>query len=205
VSAATPAVGASGLERLRELLREGGGLMATLVVPAARNGDAGAHLDRGAHGAQAASGAGDGSHPSPASIAAGGPRAAGRREEYELLVEAIYEGYLLHYGAPRVVRVPEADLRLLAGDQLYAIGLARLVALGDTPAVAELADTITLSALAQGAGRPELAEAVWEAGARAVGWGASGPHDHAKELVLSGDPGALEAMRTSAGGRAAPS
>ena len=30
------------------------------------------------------------------------PRAA--REEYELLVEAIYEGYLLHYGAPRVVR-----------------------------------------------------------------------------------------------------
>ena len=31
-----------------------------------------------------------------------GPRADGRREEYELLVEAIYEGYLLHYGEPRV-------------------------------------------------------------------------------------------------------
>ena len=169
-----PAEGSSGLERLRLLLREGGGLMATLVV------------------ADAPTSTG------PARLASSGPRAAGHREEYELLVEAIYEGYLLHYGAPRVVRVPEADLSLLAGDQLYAIGLARLVALGDTPAVAELADTITLSALAQGAGRPELADAVWEAGARAVGWGSSAPHEHAKELVLSGDPSALEAMRTSA-------
>ena len=173
----------SGLERLRQLLREGGGLMAALVVSGATNGR----------------------HASPACLAAAGPRAAGRRQEYELLVEAIYEGYLLHYGVPRVVCVPEADLRLLAGDQLYAIGLARLVALGDTPAVAELADTITLSALAQGAGCPELADAVWEAGARAVGWGANGPHDCAKKLVLSGDPGALEAMRTSAKGPAAPS
>jgi hypothetical protein len=183
VSAAAPATGDSGLERLRALLREGGGLMATLVVSDTTNGRP----------------------ASPACLAAGGPRAAGRREEYELLVEAIYEGYLLHYGAPRVVSVPEADVRLLAGDQLYAIGLARLVELGDTPAVAELADTITLSALAQGAGHPALADAVWEAGARAVGWGPSGPHDRAKQLVLGGDPGALEAMRTSAGAPAAPS
>lgn len=135
---------------------------------------------------------------SPASIAAEGPRAAGRREEYELLVEAVYEGYLLHYGVPRVLRVPEADLRLLAGDQLYAIGLARLVELGDTLAVAELADTITLSALAQGAGRHTLADAVWVAGARAVGWGPSEAHRRAKEMVLAGAPGAIEAMRTSA-------
>ena len=131
-------------------------------------------------------------------LAAEGPRAAGNREEYELLIEAIYEGYLLHYGAPRVVRVPEADLGLLAGDQLYAIGLARLVSLGDTIAVAELADTITLSALAQGAGERELAEAVWAAGARAVGWGQSDAHRHAKELLLAGAPDAIEAMRTSA-------
>ena len=141
----------------------------------------------------------------PAAIAASGPRAAGRREEYELLVEAIYEGYLLHYGSPRVVRVREADLGLLAGDQLYAIGLARLVELGDTLAVAELADTITLSALAQGAGRGELAEVVWTAGARAVGWGPSDAHVHAKQLVLAGAGDAIEAMRTSAlGGSASP-
>jgi hypothetical protein len=174
--------GASALERLRALLLDGGGLLATLLGPASEPG------------ADSADGIGG-----PAAIAAAGPRAEGRRAEYELLVEAIYEGYLLHYGEPRVLLAPEADLGLLAGDRLYAIGLARLVALGDTQAVAEFADTITLSALAHGADAPELAGAIWEAGARAVGWGASERHDRAKEMVLTGDPEALEAMRTSAG------
>jgi hypothetical protein len=177
---------AGGLARLQRLLRDEGGLMATLL-PAADVLD-GSPL--------AAS--------SPALLASGGPRAEGRREEYELLVEAIYEGYLLHYGAPRVVRAPEADLGLLAGDQLYALGLARLVELGDTLAVAELADTITLSALAQGAGEHELADAVWAAGARAVGWGSSEAHGRAKELVFAGAPEAIEAMRTSANGAREP-
>jgi hypothetical protein len=180
VSVAAGARHEAGLERLRCLLREEGGLMATLVPLA------------GVRPAPAVS-------ASPASVAADGPRAVGRREEYELLVEAIYEGYLLHYGAPRVMHVPEADLRLLAGDQLYAIGLARLVELGDTLAVAELADTITLSALAQGAGEQQLADAVWAAGARAVGWGSSAAHGRAKDLVCAGAAEAIEAMRTIAG------
>ena len=171
----------NGLERLRTLLRDGGGLMATLLAP---GGDA-SPIDGAA---------------SPALLAADGPRAEGRRGEYELLVEAIYEGYLLHYGTPRVVLVADADLRLLAGDRLYAIGLARLVALGDTAAVAELADTITLSALAQGAGDTALAEAVWAAGAHAVGWGSSDVHARAKELVHANAPEAFEAMRTSVEG-----
>jgi hypothetical protein len=179
VSRRVPRFAGTALQRLRSLLREEGGLMATLLSPASTDMQAPA---------------------SPAAVAAEGPRAEGRREEYELLVEAIYEGYLLHYGAPRVVQIPEADLRLLAGDQLYAIGLARLVALGDTLAVAELADTITLSALAQGDGKAELAEAIWQAGARAVGWGPSEALARAKDLVLAGAPDALEAMRTSAGG-----
>ncbi|HEY2283010.1 MAG TPA: hypothetical protein VGH60_05605 [Solirubrobacteraceae bacterium] len=173
--------GASALVRLVELLREQGGLMATLVavdVPAGFSKDT----------------------PGPAQTAAGGPRAEGARDEYELLVETIYEGYLLHYGAGRVVAPAEADLGLLAGDRLYALGLARLVALGDTEAVAELADTITLSALAQAAGEPELAGAVWEAGARAVGWGSSEAHGHAKRLAFARAPEAIEAMRTSAAG-----
>jgi hypothetical protein len=173
----------SVLERLRALLRDEGGLMATLVGPSAR-----------ADGRVAPEIAG------PARVAAEGPRAEGRAEEYELLVEAIYEGYLLHYGSPRVVWAPEADLKLLAGDQLYAIGLARLVALGDTAAVAELADTITLSALAQGAGEPELADAVWAAGARAVGWGSTDAHRRAKDLAFARAPEAFDAMRTSAAG-----
>jgi hypothetical protein len=167
------------LARLRALLRAEGGLIATLLDGS---------------GAPDASG----QARSPAAVAAAGPRAAGLRREYELLVEAIYEGYLLHYGSPRVVRAEEADLRLLAGDRLYAIGLARLVALGDTLAVAELADTISLSSLAHGAGARGLADAVWEAGARAVGWGPSERHERAKQLVLAGDPAALAAMRTSA-------
>jgi hypothetical protein len=167
------------LARLRALLRAEGGLIATLL-----DGAGPPHASEQSR--------------SPAAVAAAGPRAAGLRHEYELLMEAIYEGYLLHYGKPRVVRAEEADLRLLAGDRLYAIGLARLVALGDTLAVAELADTISLSSLAHGAGARSLAEAVWEAGARAVGWGRSERHERAKQLVLAGDPGALEAMRTSA-------
>lgn len=175
------------LERLRALLREEGGLIATLIAPV---GD----IDHANGEALAAS---------PARVAAEGPRTEGRREEYELLVEAIYEGYLLHYGCPRVVLAAEADVGLLAGDRLYAIGLARLVALGDTIAVAELADTITLSALAQGAGEKALADAVWAAGARAVGWGSTAEHRRAKGLVFASAPEALEAMRTSAVGPSA--
>jgi hypothetical protein len=172
---------------LVELLRREGGMMASL---AGRDGRADGRSQPASSG--------------PARVAAEGPRAEGRAEEYELLVEAIYEGYLLHYGAPRVIQAPEADLKLLAGDQLYAIGLARLVALGDTAAVGELADTITLSALAQGAGDRELADAVWAAGARAVGWGATEAHRRAKNLAFAGAPGAFEAMRTSALGVATP-
>ncbi|HWF32631.1 MAG TPA: hypothetical protein VG188_08755 [Solirubrobacteraceae bacterium] len=178
---------ADALMRLRALLSAEGGLIATLV-------------DRAPSGKAAAAPSGV---KSPASVAAQGPRTATQRSEYELLVEAIYEGYLLHYGAPRVLHAPDADLRVLAGDRLYAIGLARLVDLGDTLAVAELADTISLSALAQGAGERELADAVWAAGARAVGWGSSEQHGRAKELVVNGAPGAFEAMRTSAQSSAA--
>jgi hypothetical protein len=174
------------LVRLRSLLSDEGGLIAMLVdEPGLAEGD----------GVATSVGT---TAESPASLAAKGPRTAPLREEYELLVEAIYEGYLLHYGAPRVLRAPDADMRVLAGDRLYAIGLARLVELGDTPAVAELADTISLSALAQGAGKRELADAVWAAGARAVGWGSSEQHGRAKELVANGAPEAFEAMRTSA-------
>jgi hypothetical protein len=202
--AGTPTV----LERLRALLHEEGGLIATLV--GAESLDAGA--EGGGERAELDSaertgephGDGDGDcADSPARIAASGPRTEDRAEQYELLVEAIYEGYLLHYGAPRVVRAADADLRVLAGDRLYAIGLARLVELGDTRAVAELADTITLSSLAQGARDAALADAVWAAGARAVGWGPSAVHARAKELVAGGSPQAFEAMRTSALGAAA--
>jgi hypothetical protein len=188
------------LARLEALLREQGGLMASLL-----DGDptearpAGESATRRQPDSQPLLGAGPVSNGSdPAQVAAAGPRAQAHAEEYELLMEAIYEGYLLHYGSPRVVRPPEADLGLLAGDQLYALGLARLVALGDLAAVEELADVITLTALAQGEGREDLALAVWAAGARAVGWGSSDSHRRAKTLVHARDPEALQAMRAAA-------
>jgi hypothetical protein len=163
------------LARMSALLRERGGLVGAAVVDGAPTSDG------------------------PAQLAARGPRAAARASEYELFVEAIYEGYLLHYGEPRIVRTTDADLGLLAGDQLYALGLARLVELGDLAAVGELADVIALSALAHGADDEALAEAVWRAGARAVGWGASEAHTRAKALAFAGSPDAADALRAAAG------
>ena len=44
----------------------------------------------------------------------------------------------------------------------------------------------------------DLAEAVWEAGAVAVGWGATPAHMAAKALARTGDPSAAEALRAAA-------
>jgi hypothetical protein len=138
---------------------------------------------------------GDTRSSGPAQVAAAGPRAAGRRADYELLVELIYEGYLLHYGAGRVVRPEEPDLALLAGDQLYALGLVRLAGLGDLDAVAELADAISLCAQARAADDTELADAVWAAAGVAVGHGGGPALSVAKDAARRGDPGAAAALR----------
>lgn len=144
--------------------------------------------------------------PGPAQLAATGPRTRDHRREYELLLEMILEGYRLHYDEPLVVRPHDPDLALLLGDQLYALGLARLAALGDVDAVAELADVISLAAQAHTAADRELADAVWEAGAVSVGWGASDDHRRAKERARAHDPEATDALRAAAGARrAAPS
>jgi hypothetical protein len=135
------------------------------------------------------------SSPGPAQVAASGPRARGREAEYELLIEMILEGALLHYGAGRAVAAADPDLALLLGDQLYALGLVRLTALGDLAAVMELADLISLVAQAQAAGDHELVEAAWDAAAVAIGWGTTPAHEHAKALARAGDPGATRALR----------
>ena len=113
-------------------------------------------------------------------LAAAGRRSAAHADDYALLIEAIHEGYLLHYAGGRVVRPVDPDLALLAGDRLYAIGLARLAELGDLTAVAELADVISLAAQAHAEGDPERAVAIWEAGVRAVTDGPSSDHEARK-------------------------
>ncbi len=82
------------------------------------------------------------------------------------VLEAVYEAYLLHYGESRAFVGMDADLRLLAGDALYAQGLARLAERGDTEAVAELADLISLCAWAESADRRDVVDALWDASAR---------------------------------------
>ncbi len=82
------------------------------------------------------------------------------------VLEAVYEGYLMHYGEPRAFSGMDDDLRLLAGASLYALGLERLAEAGDLEAVAELSDLISESARAHAEGHPEVALGRWVASAR---------------------------------------
>lgn len=84
------------------------------------------------------------------------------------VLEAVYEGYLMHYGVPRLFERLDDDLRLLAGDVLYAVALRRVAATGDLVAVAELSDLISRSARAHAEGRSDEAEEMWERSARAL-------------------------------------
>jgi hypothetical protein len=79
------------------------------------------------------------------------------------VLEAVREGYLMHYGEPRAFQGMDPDLRLLAGDALYALGLERLAATGDLPAVAELGDLISLCAWAESEGRRDAVPELWRA------------------------------------------
>jgi hypothetical protein len=81
------------------------------------------------------------------------------------VLEAVYEGYLMHYGEPRAFAGMDDDLRLLAGDALYALGLSKLAEAGDLEAVAELSNLISGTAQAHAESRPEAAEALWAASA----------------------------------------
>jgi hypothetical protein len=164
----------AALDRLAGALRTDGGLIADAVADPPQ--------EDGALGAAAAT----------------GPRASGHEDDYALLVEAIFEGYLQHYGTGRVVRPPDPDLALLAGDRLYALGLARLAELGDLAAVAELADVISLAAQAQAEGDADRAVAVWAAGAAAVGHGSGPDLEAAKAAARAGEAGAARALRAAA-------
>jgi hypothetical protein len=168
----------TALDDLRDTLLAEGGLLAEALVAA------------------------EGPDPD-ATRAAAGSRAAAAPREYGLVFAAVREGYQLHYHEGRIVRPDEADLALLGGDRLYALGLARLAALGDLEAVTELADLISLCAQAHAdeddpAGTRALADAAWTAAAVAVGTGSSDIHARAKARARAGDPAAPELLRAAA-------
>ena len=116
---------------------------------------------------------------------------------HALGLETIYEGYLVHYGRPRLFVPPDADAALLLGDYLYAHGLVRIAASGDVAAVADLAELISLCAQARADGRDGDGPA-WAATAALLG---AGELDEARdELRLGGDSGPLESIARDAAG-----
>jgi hypothetical protein len=88
--------------------------------------------------------------------------------ERSQVVEAVREGYLLHYEQPRLLAGHDSDLALLAGDYLYALGLDRLAALEDTRAVAILSDLISECARLQAEGETGPIENLWRRAAEEI-------------------------------------
>jgi hypothetical protein len=91
--------------------------------------------------------------------------------QYAAVLEAVREGYLLHYGESRLLAGHDEDLALLAGDYLYALGIERLAAIGDTAAVHALADLIATCAQLHAEGREDEVAAAWEKAVAAIGPG----------------------------------
>ena len=108
-------------------------------------------------------------------IAAAGPRAEATPAEYALVVEAVREGYLLHYGRPRVLAGHDPDLALLAGDYLYALGIERLAGLGDAEAILVLADLISACARHHAEGSEDRVPELWRTSAEAIAGAATEP------------------------------
>jgi hypothetical protein len=116
---------------------------------------------------------------------------------YALGLETIYEGYLVHYGRPRLFAPPDDDTALLLGDYLYAHGVARISALRDVAAVADLSELISLCSQVR-AEETDGDGPLWAATAALLGCGAL---DEARtELRLHADPAPLDrAAREIAG------
>lgn len=76
--------------------------------------------------------------------------------------EVVREGYLLHYGTPRWYAIDDAELALLAGDRMYAAGLAALAEAADVEAVRLLAELIAGCAEAHAVNDGAAADHLWE-------------------------------------------
>jgi hypothetical protein len=103
-------------------------------------------------------------------------------DAYAIGLETIYEGYLCHYGRPRLFAPADEELGLLLGDYLYAHGLVRIADTGSVGAVAELAELISICSRLRAEGENGDAEA-WLAAAVALG--PRSPDDGAVERALA--------------------
>jgi hypothetical protein len=116
---------------------------------------------------------------------------------FGLGIETIYEGYLLHYGRPRLFEPDDGDTALLLGDYLYAHGLVRIEEVGTVEAVDDLAELIALCAYLQAERIPGDA-AVWAATSTLLGRGAL--DEGRSSLRLDNDAGPLERLAHDAAG-----
>jgi hypothetical protein len=115
-------------------------------------------------------------------------------ERYAAGLEAIYEGYLLHHGRPRLFDSSD-ESALLCGDFLYALGLGWIAALHDVEAIAALADLIALAAHLRAEGGPPDGP-LWAATAAFLAdrAGAAAFAEAKDALRLRGDDGPLRAL-----------
>jgi hypothetical protein len=116
---------------------------------------------------------------------------------FALGVETIYEGYLLHYGRPRLFMPPDEDIALLLGDALLAHGLVRVSSTGSVDAVADLAALLSLCAQARADGA-DGDGAAWAATSALLGRGGVG--DARDALRTRRDPAPLERLARAACG-----
>lgn len=119
---------------------------------------------------------------------------------FALGIETIYEGYLLHYGRPRLFAPSDTDTALLLGDYLYAHGLVRISALDDAAAVRELSELISLSAFLRAEEREGDGPA-WAATAAQLGRGRLAAAKDA--LRLRGDTAPLRRLAVEVAGAGA--
>jgi len=122
---------------------------------------------------------------------------------YALGLESIYEGYLLHYGRPRLFGPSDRDTAVLLGDYLYAHGLVRVAGPGEVEVVADLAELLSLCAQvrAEGRGMPRDG-AAWAATTALLG-SADGRLEEARSALReAGDPVPLLDLAERAAGAA---
>ena len=120
-------------------------------------------------------------------------------ERYALGLETIYEGYLVHYGRPRLFESADEDTALLLGDYLYAHGLVRIAEVGSVEAVADLAELISLCSQLRADSAPGDG-AAWAASAALLG---AGEVDDARATLRDhGDAGPLTALAEAHAGPA---
>ena len=105
-------------------------------------------------------------------------------ERFALAVETIYEGYLVHYGRPRLFAPADRDTALLLGDYLYAQGLVHLAATGSVEAVREMAELISLCAHLRASDEPTDGEA-WAAAVGRLGEGDGTDPERVAEAVAA--------------------